>query len=364
MVTLKADPAPVRAAYQDGDGPWQTITPVAGQYQLQVSQGRYRLAYLCRTYGLDQHAIVLQNTPGDASITGTSCSREQETSDVHAWTLNLAGAPAGATFSLNAGNPRASRRFDGKEQSFKLALTAGDNTAIAAAVGTDGEVRVVINRFTVTGPGSLDLDFSPATTIVPLREIVVTNASAAERVFGALIVNAGTIGLHLSSSLFAGRVPLLDPARLGAGDKQAVSVGVTAPGGVARSVYRPVTGSDLGPFTMPPPVPVRVQLLAGTFPPHRPRVVFEAPVVWADQHFAQIRPRLGYPPQYPLQVSMYVVASSLVGGQFEFPELSQVLGLDAAWDPSAVPMTVQVTSSAKLGQQVENAGGDVKPDPM
>jgi hypothetical protein len=359
-VTLTADPAPVVAAYQDGEGPWQTIVPVEGRLQFQVSQPRYRLAYLCRLYGLDQHAYVLQATPGQTTRTVTSCSREQQLDDVHSWTFNLTGAPAGAKFSLNAGNTRASRRFDGQEDAYKVSLSAGENTVIAAAVGSDGEVRVVISRFTVSGPGSLGVDFSPATTIVPLRDIVLTNPVAGERVFGSLIIRAGTTGLYLSSPLFVGKVPVLDPTRLSGEDAQSVTVSV-AGADRSGSVNRKLIGGELGVFTMPPSVPVRVQLLQGNFPPHRPRIIFGSPVAWADLHSSQITSLVGY----PLSVRMDVTQASLLGGlEFEFPELSQVLGLDSAWEKSMVPGTVQVVSTRNSGDQVDSSGRFVKPDPM
>ena len=190
---------------------------------------------------------------------------------------------------------------------------------------------------------------------------MLTNPVAGERVFGSLLIRAGTTGLSLSSPLFVGKVPVLDPTRLSGEDTQSVTVSVAGADGSGSSVHRKVIGAELGVFTMPPSVSVRVQLFQGNFPPHRPRIIFGSPVAWADLHFSQITSLVGY----PLSVSMDVTQASLLGGlEFEFPELSQVLGLDSAWEKSMVPRTVQVVSSLRAGDRVDSTGRFVKPDPM
>jgi hypothetical protein len=313
---------PLRAvAAQDGDGAWQTLSHKDGAYRFEVFTGRYRLVYVCLTTAAGE---ILQATLEELSSLGERCG-DGPAPQVTGAIRGLPDlTPVHVVIGRHGQNYHAYPQVS--ETSYTLAVPPGNYDLIATADVRLEPSRILIKRdLTISGPTTLDLDFSVGALQPRLTPVTYKDGSPVEGTptgsylrtrRGALIAYSGDFG----------KVELLDPAVLD-GDLQAVNVMTVDQLNRRRGVMLPVIDA-VPPIELPPLVPFTARRFPDTGTGARVRIALEAPPT-ATYYGVELQWHPGGP-EWTARVG-----AAWIGGAttFELPDIAALPGFQAAWAP-------------------------------
>jgi hypothetical protein len=318
-------------AFQDGDGPWQTISDLGSpSYSFQVKSGRYGVAIACAATGSSAFSqiqnFVLYRSTGDTADVLRRCSTSGQTTFSLSGTISGVGAGQTAEVWLG-GIKRTTSPF-----SYNMAAGTYDLLGLRRSAGV-ADVALLKRGVVLSANKTENFDFASSEAFaVAAKALSISNSLASEtaklemaffsdKVLGATLASANAI------SLSAPAIPISKQIE---GDYHRITAStLNATAGTERYTYR---------YTKEVPDALALEL-----PP-----LFSSPVLGLTAA-PNPRPSVGwttYPEtkEYTLSASQFTSSKGLLWlvflspawlaskTSYTFPDLSALPGWDKAWE--------------------------------
>ena len=315
-------------AFQDGDGPWQTVDGAKGVYSHPIAGPRHGVAFLC-DLGNFTAGEIIQATVAELPQVTTYCDGLTPASN-HL-NVTIRGLDPAVEVAVSAGTAFVGYGLPTTARSFDLSVAPGTYDVVGLALLSGAQrqpVKVAFARAVdVSGNAAATLDFGVEHWLVE-QPLSVMGAAEPPEVFVKL-----TTALDTTTSFQApaGKFYSLQPRDLGAGDIQELTVSTVSVSGGAvseRGVVLGLVEPQPVTVTLPPALSSPKVAAIGGAPYLRPRLTL-GPYPGATLH--QLMAVAGAP---PLQKQWLVIlsASWLRDGQgYDFPDFSGVRGFATKW---------------------------------
>ena len=281
--TAAGGPKLVWVAFNDGEGPWQTLDPQGNTYTFQV-QGRYGLAFVCEALPDAFSGEVVHATAAELPALTVDCGPATSTTN-HQLTGSISGVDPEVTVEVQAAGAGYTHRLgtvSAPRLTYEAQLPAGTYDVLALATVAGRSPRaffrrdVELQRDTVL-PFQFGLGIDTALAEQPLT--LVGGAASAPMPYAAVSLFTGrgsfqaTAGAGPLASYFSFPSSVLQP-----GDTQTFEVGSATAGVPPLSMRGVVLGfREPRPLEvkLPPPFDSARVTAAATAPTLRPRMSFQ-----------------------------------------------------------------------------------------
>jgi hypothetical protein len=315
-------------AFQDGDGPWQTVDGAKGVYSLPVAGPRYGLAFLCDLGNLTAGEII-QATVAELPQVATNCDGVNPAANHLKVTIR--GLEPAVEVAVSAGSAFVGYGVPTTARSFDLSVAPGTYDVVGLALLSGAQrqpVKVAFARgVDASGDAAATLDFGAEHWLVE-QPLSVVGAAEPPEVFVSLTTGLGTT---TSFQAPAGKFYSLAGRDLGPGDIQELTVSATSISGGTVSERGVVLGlAEPQPLTvsLPPALSSPKVAAIGGAPYLRPRLTL-GPYPGATLY--QLMAVAG-PPSLQKQWLVILSASWQRDGQgYDFPDFSGVRGFATKW---------------------------------
>jgi hypothetical protein len=316
-------------AFQDGDGPWQSVEGAGGVYSFEAPSGRYGLAFVCDLGDFVPGEIVHASVAELPALT-TSCNPAAAQGAQHLRGA-VRGLAAGGQLSISAGGssvevsaPIGAPPPDGYD--LELPIDVYDVVGVAFESARPSKA-LIAHDVSIKGEATLDLDFTRAASLVE-QPVTVTGAAGEVSTVVRLTTARGTIAEWLlTPATYAG----LRESDLGPDDIQEVTVSASAPSGTTfleRGVVLGVRAPRPLSVTLPPAFwSAKLGMVPGA-PYLRPRASFEP---YPDAVLYQVMASAATPTGG--RGWLVILGAGWLGARksYDFPDFSGVRGFQARW---------------------------------
>jgi hypothetical protein len=319
-------------AFQDGDGPWQTVDGKAGVYVFTVRGPRYGLAFVCDRAGW-LSGEVLHATVAELPSLATSCDLMVDR-PIFPLGGALKGVPASAAISVFVGSVGGVQAAQVTGTSYTLPVEAStyDVTALAQEPGKPD--RVVVRRGVLVGaPTTLDLDFAAEGRSGVEQPLVVKNTAVGETLEGSLEIQFASNGYLYWDLTGPSQASYRALAETDLGKEDAQQLSVLAVTGTPPTLS--VRGASRGfrapgplELTLPPAFSSARLSLAATAPHLRPRLEFDT---YGGARFFQLQmDRVSGTESFGW---LAIFSADWLGEatSYDFPDFSGARGFEGQW---------------------------------
>jgi len=354
MVTLQTLDGFAFAAYQDGDGAWQSFAGgVGANFTFAVTGERYGVAYGCLNVANDNIGItVIQATVAETTRVTAGCGGLSTAAPVTIMGT-IAGLSSTQTAQVDIGGKSAAPTA--AAPTFSISLPPGTFDLFArrmtAAPVWDRMIRR--NGVTVTMGATFNLDFATDGFAPETHTITFQNVSATETT-GVLVIFRNTLGgspFGLGSPA-AGSFYAIPATQLRTGDYHSIVASASDPATGGRRVRRIAIGATDFTATMPPMIAAPVLGVGATTPYVRPRASIPTGLT-ADRYdlgYTQSETAPARTRSWSLQLTRGWITSA-AATEYTVPDLSAVTVWQTWWG-----LAVALSTNWQQFSQTSNGG--------
>ena len=354
MVTLQTLDGFAFAAYQDGNGAWQSFAGgVGANFTFAVTGERYGVAYGCLNVANDNIGItVIQATVAETTRVTAGCGGLSTAAPVTIMGT-IAGLSSTQTAQVDIGSKSAAPTA--AAPTFSISLPPGTFDLFArrmtAAPVWDRMIRR--NGVTVTMGATFNLDFATDGFAPETHTITFQNVSATETT-GVLVIFRNTLGgspFGLGSPA-AGSFYAIPATQLRTGDYHSIVASASDPATGGRRVRRIAIGATDFTATMPPMIAAPVLGVGATTPYVRPRASIPTGLT-ADRYdlgYTQSETAPARTRSWSLQLTRGWITSA-AATEYTVPDLSAVTVWQTWWG-----LAVALSTNWQQFSQTSNGG--------
>jgi len=354
MVTLQTLDGFAFAAYQDGDGAWQSFAGgVGANFTFAVTGERYGVAYGCLNVANDNIGItVIQATVAETTRVTAGCGGLSTAAPVTIMGT-IAGLSSTQTAQVDIGGKSAAPTA--AAPTFSISLPPGTFDLFArrmtAAPVWDRMIRR--NGVTVTMGATFNLDFATDGFAPETHTITFQGVSATETT-GVLVIFRNTLGgspFGLGSPA-AGSFFAIPATQLRTGDYHSIVASASDPATGGRRVRRIAIGATDFTATMPPMIAAPVLGVGATTPYVRPRASIPTGLT-ADRYdlgYTQSETAPARTRSWSLQLTRGWITSA-AATEYTVPDLSAVTVWQTWWG-----LAVALSTNWQQFSQTSNGG--------
>jgi len=352
MVTLQTLDGFAFAAYQDGDGAWQSFAGgVGANFTFAVTGERYGVAYGCLNVANDNIGItVIQATVAETTRVTAGCGGLSTATPVTIMGT-IAGLSSTQTAQVDIGSKSAAPTA--AAPTFSISLPPGTFDLFArrmtAAPVWDRMIRH--NGITAAMGATFNLDFATEGFAPETHAVTFQGVSATETT-GVLVIFRNTLGgspFGLGSPS-AGNFFAIPAAQLRTGDYHSIVVSASDPATGGRRVRRVAIAATDFTATMPAMIAAPVLAVGATTPYVRPRASIPGGLT-ADRYdlgYSQTETAPARSRSWSLQLTRGWIASA-AATDYTAPDLSNVTGWQTWWGLAAGATSWQQFSQTSNG---------------
>jgi len=352
MVTLQTLDGFAFAAYQDGNGAWQSFAGgVGANFTFSVTGDRYGVAYGCLNVANDNIGItVIQATVAETTRVTAGCGGLSTATPVTIMGT-IAGLSSTQTAQVDIGSKSAAPTA--AAPTFSISLPPGTFDLFArrmtAAPVWDRMIRH--NGITAAMGATFNLDFATEGFAPETHAVTFQGVSATETT-GVLVIFRNTLGgspFGLGSPS-AGNFFAIPAAQLRTGDYHSIVVSASDPATGGRRVRRVAIAATDFTATMPAMIAAPVLAVGATTPYVRPRASIPGGLT-ADRYdlgYSQTETAPARSRSWSLQLTRGWIASA-AATDYTAPDLSNVTGWQTWWGLAAGATSWQQFSQTSNG---------------